>query len=219
MHGLGLLQSERFGRKNVFVIPPSVENLLPSTYEHVKRILESRSKHDKFASTRELVKEYNLSLSPKVAQSMVVSALRRKITENLPSGIRPRNIGAIRTVLDEPVKFDFYVGNDVKAVAIELKIIETIRNLRERLGTLAILATRGNGAIVGIVAGYLIAPIGGKWLVDDVTVDKAITSLNQSTFKLVPVIAKVTKYQILDNTFLEEFAKKIVNESMEVLGN
>jgi predicted transcriptional regulator len=217
MEQVGLLKSEKHGRKNVFKISNnSVKEMLPETYGYVKNILETESKKKQqrtFESTS-ILKDYNIPMNPRVAQSMVVSALKRKISENLPVGVRSRNV-RVFTILGEPIKFDFVVGTDNKVVAIELKIVETMRNLRERVGTLAMIGK--DNPLVGVIEAYMISPIGGKVIVQDSVVENAINSLNKGFVKIVPVIANITPYQILDNNFLEEFSKRIVRKIKELI--
>lgn len=217
MQDVGLLVSERHGRSNIFKISPHAENALPLSYEYAKKIMQrQKSKEEQLTTTKDILEEYNLSLSPKIAQSMVTSALKKRIIDALPPGVRPRNVKEIRTVLDEPVKFDFYIGTDTKVVAVELKIIETLRNIRERLGTLNLLGTRENTGLDGIIAAYMISPMGGQWYVNEVTIEKAINSLNTNV-KLVPVISKISKHEILDDAFLNDFSKQIVKQAMVIL--
>lgn len=147
---------------------------------------------------------------------MVVSVLKQKIKEHLPQGIRYRNIGPLHTVLNDQVRFDLYLGDD-KYVAIELKIIETIRSLRERIGTLAILDTAGREDLVGVILGYIISPIGGQWLVDDSAISKAIAALNLRNVKLSTVVLKANRFEILDSKFVERFAIGILDKVTEIL--
>jgi DNA-binding transcriptional regulator GbsR (MarR family) len=100
MHQLRLLASEKQGRKNVFKISSSAEGLLPPAYSNAKTILESKqSKTDQQLSmTKSVLEDYNLSLSPRVAESVVFSTLKQKINEYLPNGIRYGNKGSLKTV-------------------------------------------------------------------------------------------------------------------------
>lgn len=96
MHQQRFLVSKRQGRRNVFRISPFVEDVLPSVYDDVKNVLSTtQSKLDQLSLTKTVLQDYNLSLSPRVAETMVVSVLKQKIKEHLPQGIRYRNIGPI----------------------------------------------------------------------------------------------------------------------------
>jgi hypothetical protein len=219
MHQQRFLSSERQGRKNVFKISPTVEDVLPSVYENVKKIFNSSpSKLDQLATTKSILEDYNLSLSPRVAETMVVSIVKQKLKEQLPKGLRYRNLGPLNTVLNDQVRFDLYLGNDDKYIAIELKIIETARGLRERIGTLAILDTNGCKGLVGVVLGYIISPIGGQWLVDEQAISNAIASLNPRNITLSTVVLKADRFQILDTNFIDHFVTSILQKVREVLG-
>lgn len=218
MHQLRLLVNERHGRKNIFKISASIQDILPSIHDSVKKILDNRpSKIDQLMMTKTVLEDYNLSLSPRVAESMVVSVLKQKINEHLPQGVRHRNVSPLNTVLNDIVKFDLYIGNDSKYVAIELKIIETVRGMRERIGTLAMLDTQERAGLTGIILAYIISNIGGKWFIDEQTISKAITSLNLRNVKLLTVVSKADRVQILDTNFIDQFALSIIQKIKEVL--
>ena len=142
MHQQRFLVSKRHGRKNVFKISPSIQEILPSVYDGVNKMFNSTpSKLDQLSLTKTVLQDYNLSLSPRVAETMFVSVIKQNINVQLPQKVRYRNIGPLNTVLNDAVRFDLYLGRGDKYVAIEFKIIETLRGLRERIGTLAILDT------------------------------------------------------------------------------
>ena len=173
MHQQRFLVSKRQGRKNVFKISPSIQDVLPSVYDDVEKTFNpTPSKLDQLSITKSVLQDYNLSLSPRVAETMLVSVIKQKIKEHLPQGVRYRNVGPLNTVLNESVRFDLYLGNDETYVAIEFRIIETLRGLRERIGTLSILDTEGRENLVGIILGYIISPIGEQWLIDENAVAK-----------------------------------------------
>jgi hypothetical protein len=219
MHQQRFLVSKRQGRKNVFRISPSIQDTLPSVYVDVKKRFDSPpSRLDHLALTKTVLQDYNLSLSPRVAETMLVSAIKQKIKEHLPRGVRFRNVGPLNTVLNDAIRFDLYLGNDEKYVAIELKIIETHRGLKEKIGTLAILDTTARENLVGIILGYIISPIGGQWLIDENVVAKAIAALNPRDVKLSTVVTKANRFQILDSKFVNHFVADILREAMKALG-
>jgi hypothetical protein len=219
MHQLRLLASEKHGRRNVFKISRAAEGLLPSAYANAKTILESKqSKIDQQLSmTKSVLEDYNLSLSPRVAESIVFSTLKQKINEYLSNGIRYRNIGWLKTVLNERVRFDLYLGTNQKYVAIELKILETLRGLRERIGTLSMIdVIMKKGGFSGIIVVYIISTLGGKWFIDEETVSNAISRIPRNTV-LVPIVSKADRYQILDTKFLDQLAGRIMEKAKEML--
>ena len=60
---------------------------------------------------KSILEEYNLPLSPRVAETMIISALKQKILSNLPSYITLKNTKPITTILKERSRFDIYLGN------------------------------------------------------------------------------------------------------------
>ena len=219
MHQLRLLANGKHGRRNVFKISRSAKVLLPSAYSNAKTILESKqSKIDQQLSmTKSVLEDYNLSLSPRVAESIVFSTLKQKINEYLPNGIRYRDVSSLKTVLNERVRFDLYLGTNQKYVAIELKILETLRGLRERIGTLSMIdVIMKRGGFSGIIVVYIISTLGGKWFIDEETVSNAITRIPRNTV-LVPIISKADRYQILDTNFVDQLACRIMEKVQEML--
>src|SRR5919197_2484249 len=215
MHQLRLLVNEKHGRKNVFKISRSAEHLLPSAYINAKKILQSKpSKTDQLSMTKAVLEDYKLSLSPRVAESMVFSTLKQKINEHLTHGIRYRNVGPLNTVLNERVRFDLYLGTNHRYVAVELKIIETVRSLRERVGTLSMIDVMKKEGFSGILVVYIISTLGGKWFIDEETVSNAINRIPRNTV-LVPIVVKADRYQILDINFLDDLASRIIKKVKE----
>ena len=85
----------------------------------------------------------------------------------MPSGISPRTVKPLNTILKEKVRFDICLGDKKnKHVHIEIKIIETVRGLRESIGNIALLNLKDNDKkFAGIIVAYIISSMGGKWLV------------------------------------------------------
>jgi len=100
MHQLRLIKSERKGRKNIFKISEEFKGLLPSLEDTLKDLNKNNSsrnpnninsnnnsvndpsytntKFDQVSMAKSLLKEYNLPLSPRVAETMIISALKQK---------------------------------------------------------------------------------------------------------------------------------------------
>src|SRR5687767_6882211 len=75
MHQRRLIESEKKGRRNVFRVSPTIKNDISSIYNNVKKTFDSMSetKTDSLMMTNSIMKDYNLSLSPRVAESMIFS--------------------------------------------------------------------------------------------------------------------------------------------------
>jgi hypothetical protein len=146
MHQLRLIKSERKGRKNIFKISQEFKDILPSLpslpdilkklSQNSKRngIAQGVSQFDQVSMTKSILEQYNLPLSPRVAETMIISALKQKILSNLPSNIMLKSTKPITTILKERSRFDIYLGNKGRYTDIEIKIIETVKSLRESIG-------------------------------------------------------------------------------------
>jgi hypothetical protein len=186
----------------------SISNeILPSSSTFVN------SAFDQITMAKSLLREYNLPLSPRVAETMIISALKQKILSNLPLSIEPKNIKPITTILKEKTRFDIYLGTKERYIVIEIKIIETIRALRESIGNIALLDLRDNNKkFAGIIVAYIISSMGGKFYISENEVTEAINALSFRNNKIFAIISKADRYQIIDSQFLDDFAFKILEK-------
>jgi DNA-binding IscR family transcriptional regulator len=221
MHQIRLIKSERKGKKNIFKISEEFKDILPSISDILKKLGQNRneiahgvSKFDQVSMAKSLLEEYNLTLSPRVAETMIISALKQKILSNLPLSITPKNIKPINTILKEKTRFDICIGNKDRHIVIEIKIIETIRALRESIGNLALLDLKDNDQkkFAGIIVAYITSSMGGKFYISEEEVSEAINALNFRNNKIFAIISKADRYQIIDSQFLDDFAFKILDK-------
>jgi DNA-binding IscR family transcriptional regulator len=226
MHKMRLIKSERKGKKNIFKISEDFKDIVPSLSDLLKKLTQNRSdvvhsisKFDQVSMAKSLLEEYNLPLSPRVAETMIISALKQKILSNLPSDILSKNIKPINTILKEKARFDIYLGNRNRHIAIEIKIIETIRALRESIGNIALLDLKDSDKkFAGIIVAYIISSMGGKFYISEKEVSEAINALSSRNNKIFAIISKADRYQIIDSQFLDDFAFKILEKvKIEVL--
>jgi hypothetical protein len=224
MHQMRLIKNERKGRKNIFKISEEFQNLLPSLSDTLKKLTNNNnnsninlqhnnSKFDQVSMAKSLLEEYNLPLSPRIAETMIISALKQKISSTLPADITIKNVKPINTILKEKSRFDIYLGNKKRYVAIEIKIIETVRGLRESIGNIALLDLKNNDKkFAGIIVAYLISSMGGKFYISEEQVSEAINALSSQNNKIFAIISKTDRYQIIDSSFLDNFAFRIVEK-------
>ena len=242
MHQLRLIKSERKGRKNIFKISEEFKGMLPSISDTLKNLANKNnnnnnefdinnkdsnnnsvdgfsqfnSKFDQVSMAKSILKEYNLPLSPRVAETMIISALKQKILSNLPLSITLKNIKPIITILKEKARFDIYLGTKDKYIAIEIKIIETTRSLRESIGNISLLDLKDNNKkFAGIIVAYIISSMGGRFYISEKDVSEAINALFFRNNKIFAIISKADRYQILDSQFLDEFAFRILEKVKE----
>jgi DNA-binding transcriptional ArsR family regulator len=221
MHQMRLIKSERRGKKNIFKISEEFKDMLPSLSDLLKKLTQDKndlvhgiSKFDQVSMAKSLLEEYNISLSPRGVETMLISALKQKILSNLPLSITPKNIKPINTILKEKARFDICLGNKDRYIDIEIKIIETIRALRENIGNLALLDLKNNDQkkFAGIIVAYIISSMGGKFYISEDEVSEAINALNSRSNKIFAIISKADRYQIIDSQFLDDFAFKILDK-------
>jgi DNA-binding MarR family transcriptional regulator len=222
MHQMRLIKSERKGRKNIFKISPEFKDILPSLSDTLKKIAHNSnrnniahgvSRFDQVSMAKSILEEYNLLLSPRVAETMIISALKQKILSSLPSSIVPKNIKPITTILKEKSRFDIYLGNKERYTAIEIKIIETVRGLRESIGNIALLDLKDSDKkFAGVIVAYIISSMGGKFYISEKEVSEAINALSIRNNKIFAIISKADRYQIIDSQFLDDFAFKILEK-------
>ena len=226
MFQLNLIESEKKGRKNIFKISPGFRDLLPSLSDTLKKASSNtalsnsgnKSKFDQVSMAKSILEEYNMPLSPRVAETMIISAIKQKISNLLPEGISVLNVQPMTTILKEKLRFDIYLGNKRKFVAVEIKIIETIRGLRESIGNLALLNLKENEKrLSGVLVAYIISSMGGKWYISEEEVSEAITSLSIRTNKIFAIVSKADRYQIIDSQFLDNFVNRLLKKVKEAL--
>jgi hypothetical protein len=233
MHQLRLIKNERKGRKNIFKISEDFKGLLPSITDTLKNLNKSNSSHnfnnsnnnadinpsytntkfDQVSMAKSLLKEYNLPLSPRVAETMIISALKQKILSSLPLSITLKNVKPLFTILKEKTRFDIYLGSNEKYIAIEIKILETTRALRESIGNIALLDLKDNDKkFAGIIVAYIISSMGNKFYISEKDVSDAINALSSRNNKIFAIVSKADRYQILDSQFLDDFAFRILEK-------
>ncbi len=214
MYKLGLLEGIQKGRRFVFHATVLLKDRVPQATKQISKI-EPKSKFERLSVTKELLDRYDLLLNPRTADIMVNSVIKQLLKENLPKGIRPR-IVSVKTILNENIRFDFSLGTNDKVVAIEIKIIETFKSLRDRLSTLSMLDVVKSERLEGIVIAFILTPIGGKWLLDEDMIKNAINSMNNPV-KIIPVVVKVGRNEILDTDFLRGYSNQILRKVKEIL--
>src|SRR5438445_4245979 len=100
--------------------------------------------------------------------------------------------------IGEPVKFDLFFVDDNKFVAVDLKIVETNRHLRERLGMMASMGGAAEAGLKGVVLAYLLTPLGQQWFVDEQAALSAFRSLNPRGLPFEPHIMKAGQADLAD---------------------
>jgi len=218
MERLGLLEGERVGRRNVFTVRAGLSEELPRIAEHVQSLLRKKSPiEQKLIVAKKMLTEYPVSLSPRASQLLVGSVLKQKVLDNLPHGLRKRQIRNLRTGLGEHLHLDLVVGTNDKTMGIELKIIEIPRHVHDLLGFIGSLTPLRRMGLRGLVVVCLIAPLRGKWLLSSDEVENILRFQDRSEFRLIPIVELASQSDILDPEFLEKLAKDVAAKVWEGL--
>ncbi|MDE1853280.1 MAG: hypothetical protein KGI38_05985 [Thaumarchaeota archaeon] len=215
-----LLTPSRNGRRVEYQLSDDLKKALPAFMSKMKPPSRGVVAADrKLGMMSELMRDYRLSLGPQTAYLLVKSSIKQQVMANLPVGVRQRRLGALRNKFGEPVRFDLFYGTDEKSVAVDLKIIESTRHLRERLGMLASMGDLRKSGLNGIVVAYLITSMGDQWLVDEKSATEALGSLNRGTLPITTVIRTAAQPDLVNPSFLKAFATSIAKSVVEVVSN
>ncbi|MHA1835178.1 MAG: helix-turn-helix domain-containing protein [Candidatus Baldrarchaeia archaeon] len=217
MEELGLLTSKRVGRKKIFTLTNDMVQSIERIAQSLQKTLQRNPIEQRLVVTKMLREDFIVPLSPRYRDRLIRTALKRKVKELLPRGFRERRPRFTEILGDKP-SFDLTVGTNNKIIGIEIKSLETSRNVRERLGILASYALIERTKLHALILVYLIYPIGGtkSWLINKEEVEKMIEALNLGDLPLVPIVIETTEPQVLDPSFLESIAQTVVKKVLEV---
>lgn len=205
MFNLNLLHRTRKGKRILFTLPIKV-----SEYISKNKSTRDDSRIDHLSITKSIVEKYDLPINSRFTDNMVISIIKEKVKENLPPKIRVRHRSPLRTLLNESIKFDLYLGNENKIFALDLKIIETSRSLHERIGNIILLDDSENFSISKIILAYVLLPISGKnTFADGAKLTVLLDKLNSLNEKIAFLFIISNKREILDREFLNCFSCEI----------
>ncbi len=204
MFNLNLLHRTRIGKRILFTLPIKV-----SDYITENKSARDDNRIDHLSITKSIVEKYDLPLNTRFTENMVISIVKEKVKENLPSKIRVRHRSPMRTLLNESINFDLYLGKENKIFVLDLKIIETSRSLHERLGSIMLLDDSEN-FINRIILAYILIPISGKnTFADGAKLTVLLDKLNSISEKISFFFIISNKNEILDREFLNFFSCEI----------
>jgi predicted transcriptional regulator len=217
MEELGLLSSKRIGRRKIFAMVDDMTQFIGQFAQSLQKTLKRNPIEQRLVVTKMLREDFIVPLSPRYRDRLVRTALKRRVKELLPRGLRERR-PRFTEILGEKPSFDLTVGTNDKIIAIEIKSLETSRNVRERLGILVSYALIERMKLHALILVYLIYPIGGtkSWLINKEEVERMIHVLKLEGLPVIPIVIETTEPEILDPPFLESVAQTIVKKVLEV---
>jgi len=218
MQRLGLLGSERLGRKNIFTPKTGLSGILPQIAEHVQSLLRKRPPiEQKLIVAKKILTEYPVPLSPKASQLLIASVFKHKVLDNLSPGLRKRRISG--RVLDERLRLDMVVGTDDMAVGIELRMLEVPRHVHDLLGFIGSLTPLRSVGLRGVIVVGLISSLQGRLFLDPGVVKDLLRFQDKPEFRVISIVEYVTQSDVLSPEFLERIAKDAVEKIREVIEN
>lgn len=218
MEELGILVSERVGRRRVFALADEATTLVSELAPWLDQALEKKGEKisQRLKIAKMLKEDLAIPVSLRSIHTIVRPAIKLEINKLLPKSLRRARIIS-ESILGERPRFDLVLrDNKDKIVAVEIKIIDTPRTARERLGVLASYAAFGL-PISMLILVYLVYPVPGTqhWLVDAEKLNQALSSLIGGKLKIVPIVEKVTELEAFDVEKIKKIAMEVVRNIME----
>jgi len=218
MEELGVLVSERLGRRRAFRLADDATELVAGLASWLKQALEKRGEQvlQRLKIAKMLREDLAIPVNLRSVHTIVKSAIKVEIDRLLPKGFRKGRLH-FEPVLGEKPAFDLTFKHfQGRVVAVEIKVIDTPRMARERLGILASYTAFGLPLSM-LVLVYLVYPVPGTqhWLVDAANLEQALSSLTGGKLKVVPIVEKVTELEALDAEVMRKIAMKVVQEMTE----
>jgi len=214
MEGYGLLKSEKEGKRRQYYVPNEVAKEIVKIAPSLQQALRKKSLDQKFLVAGILKDKFAVPLSLRYVTTLLKLGLKTRVKELLPSGMRRRKPVFDFAFGEKPV-FDLILGNDEKAIGVEIKILDSLRSIRESVGALTFLASTkiSLDAIIPVYLLYPLPVVGGQelWLVAKDELDRAFDLLSQKNVKIVPIVKEISKDDALDPLFIESLAKEIVD--------
>lgn len=211
MQRLGLLEVTKKGRKNVFTVNSELSKDLPQIAERIKTILRKTPPiEQKLLIARKMLSEYPMPLSPRATQLLLSSVFKHKVLENLPHGIRKKQLRTLNVMLGERLRPSIIVGNDKGLVGIEFKILETPKHVRDLLGFISALTLLRERGLRGLVVVCVICSLQNKWLINPEELYNLLSFQDRKEFRILPIVECASRLDLLSPEFIERLAKDAI---------
>lgn len=217
MEELGLLIAKQLGRKRLFSLNAEAAKQIEAIAPSIQELLKGKTTAQNLFVARLLKEEFAVPMNPRYINVLLRTALKSRIKQLLPNGIRRRR-PITNIVFGEKPSFDLTVGTNSKVVAIDIKTVDSPKSIMESIGRLASFSSVDIG-LEAIVPVYLIHPVPVRgtemWLMSTEEVERTIAQMSRQNFRILPVVMKVTEEDLLNPSFIESLATKIVQKIEE----
>ena len=176
--------------------------------------MKNHSVERALSAAKTLVDELRIPLSPRYMNSVLKTALKRRVHELLPAGMK-RKRTRLRFIFGEIPTFDLVLGDDEVTVAVEIRILDSPRNVLEAVGAVASLASHDIG-LDTIIPVFLLLPVSirgiDSWPVDSEEILEILSPLSHDVLRIDPIVEMVELDDLIDSSFRESLAQRIVGK-------
>ena len=139
---------------------------------------------------------------------MLRKTLKKRIRQLLPAGVRPKR-PRLDIVYGEIPSFDMIFGDDEVNIAVELKILDSPRNVREAVGSVASLASRDIG-LDALIPVFLLLPVPIRGInagpVDSEEILDILSPLSSDTVEIDPIVERVELNNLTSSSFTKSLS-------------
>lgn len=219
MQRLGLLTSRGKGRRQIFQVVSGLSERIFEMSPELWQAIKNDSVESRLFAAKTLVDELQIPLTTRYVGVMLRKRLKERVRKLLPEGVRPKR-PRLDVVYGEPPSFDMFFGDDRVNVAVELKILDSPRNVREAVGSVASLASRDIG-LDAIIPVFLLLPVLIRGIdagpVDSEEILDILSPLSGDTVRIDPIVERVELNDLTSSLFTETLAKRIVDRLQELV--
>ena len=181
--------------------------------------IKNDSVESRLFAAKTLVDELRIPLTTRYVGSMLRKTLKRRVRRILPAGLRSKR-PRLDIIYGEIPSFDMIFGDDDVNVAVELKILDSPRNVREAVGSVASLASRDIG-LNAIIPVFLLLPVPIRGIdagpVDSEEILDILSPLSSDAVRIDPIVERVELNNLTSSSFVGSLAIRIVDRLQEIV--
>ncbi len=219
MQRLGLLTSKGKGRRQLFQVVSGLSERIFEMSPELWQAIKNNSVESRLFAAKTLVDELQIPLTTRYVGAMLRKTLKERVRKLLPEGVRPKR-PRLDIVYGEILSFDMFFGDDRVNIAVELKILDSPRNVREAVGSVASLASRDIG-LDAIIPVFLLLPVPIRGIdagpVDSEEILDILRPLSSDAVRIDPIVERIELNDLTSYSFTESLAKRIVDRLQEIV--
>jgi predicted transcriptional regulator len=219
MRQLGFLISKGKGKKQLFQVVSGLSDRIFEMSPELWQEIKNDSVESRLFAAKTLVDELKIPLTTRYAGNILRKTLKRRVRQILPEGIRSKR-PHLQILYGETPSFDMIFGNDTTDVAVELKILNSPRNVREAIGSVASLASQDIG-LQAIIPVFLLLPVQVRGIetgpVDPEEILDILSPLSGDAVGIDPIVERVELNDLSSSSFAESLARRIVDRLQEII--